>query len=134
MRRTLRVPAGMVQLSVVDMGRLPDELQRSGVGAHMLRLAAVCGTVVAEFHPMGSGLGATVPLANILNLWVRPQPGTAPIAAGLPAVLDFGGGASVRIYSLAAALRGLAAAGRISPIRLSGGLAAPVCHQHADDT
>jgi len=35
---------------------------------------------------------------------------------------------------LAATLRGLVAAGRVTPIRLPGGLEAPVCHQHADDT
>jgi hypothetical protein len=35
---------------------------------------------------------------------------------------------------LAAALRRLVAEGRVAPIRLPGGVAAPVCHQHADDT
>lgn len=40
----------------------------------------------------------------------------------------------VAAQPLAAALRGLAASGAVSPIRLPGGLEAPVCHQHADDT
>jgi hypothetical protein len=94
-----RMAPGLVQVRAIDMGRLPDDMQREGVGAHLLRLAGVRGTVVAEFHPVGTAHGVTVPLANVLAVWVRPEPGAAAVGDVLPVVLDFGGGATVRLFT-----------------------------------
>lgn len=93
LRGAVRMPVGVVQMTAVNVSRLPGELHRRGVGARILGAMAPGFELVSEHVPIDAGTGLL--LGDKLVLWARPPAGPAALE---PAEVVFGSIADIRVF------------------------------------
>ncbi|KAI8462215.1 MAG: hypothetical protein J3K34DRAFT_503622, partial [Monoraphidium minutum] len=99
-RQTTRVPAGLVEFTLVDMQHAPEEWQRRGLAAQLLEEFGYSSStqVAAEFSPTPT----TDPrdplrLCAKVVVWAKP-PGEDPTFRRLPDLIHFENKGTVRVF------------------------------------
>lgn len=92
-----RVPPNVTQLSIMGMGLLPDQLQRPGFAALLLReLGVAVEEVVAEFNPEARVHGTVIRLSEKLVVWVTSRRQLQQ--ADIPNPVRFGAYGDLRVF------------------------------------
>lgn len=99
-RQTAGRPAGLAEVTFVDMHHAPADWQRPGIGAQLLAQYGYgdSARVSAEFHPTTtSAAGYTIALCGRLVIWARPPAGD-PTLLRLPDLIHIEDRGAIRVF------------------------------------